>query len=66
MIAIAAALATLMAAASTSALAAAHPPKPTPPPRILNFVRQKDRLMEYVCNDNEKDRANLVPTPREP
>jgi hypothetical protein len=32
----------------------------------LNFVRQKDRLMEYVCNDNEKDRVNLVPTPREP
>jgi hypothetical protein len=32
----------------------------------LNFARQKDRLMEYVCNDNEKDRANLVPTPREP
>jgi hypothetical protein len=31
----------------------------------LNFVRQKDRLMEYVCNDTEKDRANLVPTPRE-
>ena len=20
----------------------------------LNFARQKDRLMEYVCNDNEK------------
>jgi hypothetical protein len=32
----------------------------------LNFARQKDRLMEYVCNDNEKDRINLVPTPREP
>jgi hypothetical protein len=32
----------------------------------LNFARQKDRLMEYVCTDNEKDRANLVPTPREP
>ena len=32
----------------------------------LNFARQKDRLMEYVCNDNEKDRVNLVPTPREP
>jgi hypothetical protein len=33
----------------------------------LDFVRQpaKDRLMEYVCEDNEKDRANLVPTPRE-
>jgi hypothetical protein len=32
----------------------------------LTFARQKDRLMEYVCNDNEKDRVNLVPTPREP
>jgi len=34
----------------------------------LNMARQTrpgDRLMEYVCNDNEKDRANLVPTPRE-
>jgi hypothetical protein len=34
----------------------------------LNMARQNeagDRLMEYVCNDNEKDRANLVPTPRE-
>ena len=33
----------------------------------LNFARQgkDDRLMEYVCNDNEKDRANLVPTPWE-
>ena len=33
----------------------------------LNFARQgkDDRLMEYVCNDNEKDRVNLVPTPRE-
>lgn len=34
----------------------------------LNMKRQTepgDRLMEYVCNDNEKDRANLVPTPRE-
>jgi hypothetical protein len=33
----------------------------------LNFARQgkDDRLMEYVCNDNEKDRVNLVPTPRQ-
>jgi hypothetical protein len=33
----------------------------------LNLVRQgkDDRLMEYVCNDNEKDRVNLRPTPRE-
>jgi len=33
----------------------------------LNFARQgkDDRLMEYVCNDNEKDRVNLRPTPRE-
>jgi hypothetical protein len=34
----------------------------------LNMARQKgpdDRLMEYVCNDNEKDRGLLVPTPRE-
>jgi hypothetical protein len=32
----------------------------------LNFARQGkgDRLMEYVCNDNEKDRVNLVRTPR--
>ena len=33
----------------------------------LSFERQgkDDRLMEYVCNDNEKDRARLVPTLRD-
>jgi hypothetical protein len=33
----------------------------------LNMRRQgrDDRLMEYVCSDNEKDRARLVPTRRE-
>jgi hypothetical protein len=34
----------------------------------LNMARQKnkeDRLMEYVCTDNEKDSGKLVPTPRE-
>ena len=33
----------------------------------LSFQRQgkDDRLMEYVCNDNEKDRARLVPTLRD-
>jgi hypothetical protein len=34
----------------------------------LNMARQTtagDRLMEYVCTDNEKDRVNLVATPRE-
>jgi hypothetical protein len=32
----------------------------------LSFERQgkDDRLMEYVCTDNEKDRVNLVPTLR--